>query len=197
MERILRLSIVILSVFIFSCKQGKKINEDDPSNSIIHSLAFNDERILLGVAKFIETNHFSDPCSNKLLRELYGLYSYIDTVHVQLINQSGGYDPESGVLMSSSNYNIGLAILKEAKFMDQLEFRISLIENYKEYPYSETVIDNIKTSVRPFYFGFGSKEEDGQYSLENIFSEFNTAKTGLLTTELIYYEMLKSNSDCE
>lgn len=191
MERILIFCIVLM-VLSFSCNKEKPQSIEITDSNIIHTLRYQNQTILGGLVGFIETNHLDNPCSNDLLKDIFELYIYVDSVHTVLINQSGGYNPETGVLMGRNDYEIGIRVFKSTNFIQQLEKKVNNLSKYKEYHFYEGVIKSLDTSIQPFYFGVGSKTYESKYSIENIYLDFVVSKSGILNTEIMYFEMLKN-----
>ena len=187
MERLLAIIILIVTA---SCEsENSKINRENAVNNIVNSITHHDTYILSDMRSYVETNHISDPCANQLMVKLVELYDYIDSVQNFIINKSGGFDA-NGRLINRNDHTSFKKILEDLNFKVELNSMVASIGNIDTH-YSELVSESIQQDVKPFKFN--SYEVT---TLTNVYIDFVMVKSNIIKTEVKYFEMLKSNFDC-
>lgn len=192
----LALSLFLSILFLTTCTE--RSSHEQSINHISNTVRYMNFSVTDISQKFIEENHVNSQCSDSLIVQISKLIDFIATTQDNLIEYSGGIN-ENGEFISAADYSYSAWFLKEFGVLN--EFRrsfqqMSALASDEEGTFRTLALNKVERDLRLFEFPVYDDSNWGQLNVTNFFNDLGMARTNLILTEMMYFEMLKSHTGC-
>jgi hypothetical protein len=184
-------SLCIAIAFI-ACNQARKQEETVDfcqTTQYYHSL---EESNRIVFKKVIEEYHIDSEPANYLNRGIIDLYDIVDKTTEGLLNQSGGYDPESLELINCLDTVVTEKVLKQFELEKKLSQKLQELSN--KTPDDSSSLERITLKrIENCLYPILQKESirTGSITMAKLYLDLIIVQNRLLVTELEYYEQLR------
>ncbi len=195
-----RLSTIVIFLIFIGCSNSSQ-NKEQVSNDNEGSSTslFYDVRTISEVRTFIEANHMNSACANELLVTIFEFSSFFHSVGNSVVDMSGGIDLD-GRLLFPNRDDYAAALFETLEFDSKFQSFMSEIEKICTEPETfgrDILLERIHDSVGILRLDNYSKIRLRNLTVSQLYDDMLFIESGLLFTEMMYFELLISNDQCQ
>ncbi|MBC7923901.1 MAG: hypothetical protein H7Z75_22735 [Ferruginibacter sp.] len=144
---------------------------------------------------YIVKNHLLN-LKHPLQKDIIELCQFIDTVNIEMLIQSGGYNPKDGEFMNGTQKELGLQIINKHKLLERVaEFKIKMYAQYEDED-NVVVRETLKELKEDLYIitNYWNKVNLKEFSVITLSTDLTFVENKLIFTEIKLREQIKNGA---